>query len=53
MALRLLEQVSSDDYIQLITNRNITKRAWMVLFMIPMHVTNLNAESDPKVSDAG
>lgn len=25
----------------------------MVLFMIPMHVTNLNAESDPKVSDAG
>lgn len=32
MALRLLEQMPSDDYIQLITYRNITKGAWIASY---------------------
>lgn len=34
MALRLLEQMPSDDYIQLITYRNITKDAWIASYDI-------------------
>lgn len=42
----------SDDYILVIAGFILTKRACMVRRMKLMHMTSLNAESEPKVSDA-
>ena len=40
-------------YILVITCPNFTRLPWMVRLMILMHQTGLNAESEPKVADAG
>lgn len=43
-------QVPFDDLV--ITGPNLTKFAWMLRLMIPLHWTGVNANSKLKVSDA-
>lgn len=51
MMFRFLELVLFDDYVVLTTGLNFTNLAWMVRIMTLMHLTGLNAESEPLVLD--
>uniref|UniRef100_K1QM76 Uncharacterized protein n=1 Tax=Magallana gigas TaxID=29159 RepID=K1QM76_MAGGI len=53
VSLADIQLVPSDDYILVIACPNFTRLPWMVRLMILMHLTGLNAESEPYVSDAG
>ena len=45
--VKVFKQVPSDDYILVIIGPYFTKLAWMVRLMILMHLTGMNAESEP------
>jgi hypothetical protein len=45
--VKVLEQVPFDDYNLVITGLNFTKLIWMVRLIILMHLTGMNAESEP------
>ena len=51
--VKVLIAGAPDDDILVITGPNFTKLAWMVRLMILMHLTGLNAKSEPLVTDAG
>lgn len=50
--LKFLGQVLFDNYIKVITGPYFTKLAWLVQLVILMHFAGLDAEFEPKVSNA-
>lgn len=42
-----------DGYVKFITSSDFTKLGWIVHLMILIHLTVLDARSEPEVSDAG